>query len=656
MPKAGALPERGTPMIPGAEAPPGIIGTAGHVDHGKTTLVRALTGVDTDRLPEEKRRGISIDLGFADVALPSGRHAAIVDVPGHERFVRNMVAGASGIDLCLLVIAADEGVMPQTREHLDIALLLGVDRAVVALTKADLVDVQWLELVAEDVAKLLSGTPLASAPVLPVSAPTGAGLPELLAALDAGLAGAEGHQDRGFARLPVDRVFSVAGFGTVVTGTLTSGAIALEERLELLPDGGPVRVRGLQVHGRPVDRARAGQRVAVNLGGVPRAAVRRGNVLASPGSLQAEQRLAVRLRALAGTEKGLRHGQRLHLHLGTDEVLCRVSLLDRDELRPGADGFALLRLEGPLAAGRGDRFIVRSYSPVTTVGGGVVLEVGRRFRRRNPTDLQALGLAEKGDPAELLLRALVGTAPRTLAAAARGAGLPPPEALPLAQRLASDGRAIALGGMGEAAMYIAAQSWHELQGRVRDALSAYHARHPLRPGMPREELRRVAVQGADARTAAAVLARLAESGEVRTQGDHAALSTFAAALPSALAVPAERLVAGLEAAGLQPPPVGEAVSAAGLGGSEEERGEVLAFLVAAGRLVRVDPTLYFGTAAMEAAAARVRAILRERGTITVAELRDALGVTRKHAVPIAEYLDAMRITRREGDVRKLAGP
>jgi selenocysteine-specific elongation factor len=654
-PEPGGSPT-GQALPASAEAAPpaaGVIGTAGHVDHGKTTLVRALTGIDTDRLPEEKRRGISIDLGFAHLALPSGRQAGVVDVPGHERFIRNMVAGASGIDLVLLVVAADEGVMPQTREHLDIALLLGVTRGVVALTKADLAEPDWCELVAEEVGELLRGTPLAGAPQVPVSAVTGQGLPELLQALDRGLQDVRPRQDRGFVRLAVDRVFTVAGFGTVVTGTLTSGAVALEDRLELLPQGLAVRVRGLQVHGRPVERARAGQRVAINLGGVERSGVRRGDVLATPGSLEAQTLLAVRLRALPGRERGLRHGQRLHLHLGTAETVCRLTLLETDELAPGAEGFGLLRLERPLAAGRGDRFILRSYSPVTTVGGGVVLEAGRRFRRHSPADLQALVLAEKGDPAELLLEALAGPVPQPLAVAARQAGLPPAEATALAEALAAQGKVVALGGAAEAAVYIAAPALEALRHRVREVLAAYHRAHPLRPGMTREELRRAALEGAEARVVAAVLARLEAEGLVHIRGERVALRDFAPSLPPALQPVAERLVAALEAAGLQPPPVAEALQSAGFAGGEEERSELLAYLVEAGRLVRVDPALYFGAQALAAAVERVRAHLRAHGTMTVAELRDLLGVTRKHAVPLAEYLDAARVTRREGDVRRL---
>ena len=612
----------------------------------------ALTGVDTDRLPEEQRRGISIDLGFADLALPSGRHAALVDVPGHERFVRNMVAGASGVDLALLVVAADEGVMPQTREHLDILLLLGVARAVVALTKADLVDPPWLAMVAEDVGALLAPTPLAAAPLIPVSALTRQGLPELRLALDAGLAGAEARQDRGFARLPIDRVFSVAGFGTVVTGTLTSGAIAADEHLELLPAGRAVRVRGLQVHGRPVPSVRAGQRVAANLAGLERSEARRGDVLAAPGTLRAGDLLAVALTVLPGAARPLEHGQRFHLHLGTAQTVCRCTLLEADALAPGASAFALLRLQEPLAAGRGDRFILRSLSPMTTVAGGRVLEAGRRFRRHGAAGLQALRLLERGDPAELLLRAFAGPVPLALASAARAAGLPLAEAAPLAQALTADGRLVSLGAAPEA-WALATPRWADLRARVCSLLASYHVQYALRPGMPREALRGAALAGAETRAAAAVLARLAEEGVLRAEGEHVALPGHVPQLPPGLAAAADHLVAGLEAAGLQPPALAEALAAAGLPGGPPEHRELLAFLTAAGRIVAATDGLYFGSAAAAQAAERVRAHLRAHGSLTVGQLRDLLGVSRKYAVPLAEYLDEVRVTRREGDVRRL---
>ncbi len=647
----GTVTEGRTPSVP---PPPfaGVIGTAGHVDHGKTTLVRALTGVDTDRLPEEKRRGISIELGFAELVLPSGRHAGMVDVPGHERFVRHMVAGASGIDLALLVVAADEGIMPQTREHLEITLLLGVRRAVVALTKADLVEPEWLDLVREDVRLLLAGTPLGGAVQIPVAAPAGVGLAALLAALDAALPAQAARPADGFVRLPLDRAFSVPGFGTVVTGTLAGGTVAAQDRLELLPPGIGVRVRGLQVHGHPVEHAAAGQRVAVNLSGVQRADVQRGAVLATPGTLAAHDLLAARVDALPG--RTLEHGQRLHVHVGTGEAVGRLTLLEGAALSGGGSGLALLRLERPLVAGRGDRFILRQYSPVTTLGGGRVLDTGRRYRRHRADDLDALERAERGDPGELLLAALAQPAPQALAAAAGHAGLSGEQAAQAIGLLRQGGRVVVLEGWGEGAHFQAADQWERLCARVGAALAAYHQAHPLRLGMPRELLRQQALGQAEPRAAAAAVRRLGEEGLIRVEGELVALAGHVAQLPAAAGAQAERVVARLRAAGFAPPPVAEVLAGEGVAPDPEGQAELLVHLVATGRLVRADAQLYFAAEVAAEAADRVRAYLREHGTMSVAELRDLFGVTRKHAVPLAEYLDGIRVTRREGDVRRLA--
>ena len=637
--------------LPG-DASPGIIGTAGHVDHGKTALVRALTGVDTDRLPEERRRGISIELGFADLRLPSGRRAAVVDVPGHERFVKAMVAGASGMDVCLLVVAADEGVMPQTREHLQIALLLGVPRAVVALTKADLVEAEWLELVSDEVRTLLGGGAYSGAPLYPVSTLDGRGLDPLRTALDVALGAAAAHADRGFARLPVDRVFSVAGFGTVVTGTLTSGRVATEDRLLLLPSGTAVRVRGLQVHGEAVDQARAGQRVAVNLGGIERGAVRRGEVLATPGSLAPQRVLAVRFQALAGTG-ARRHGERLRIHLGTAEAMARLTLLQGDTLEPGGSAFALLRMESPLAASRGDRWIARSYSPVTTVGGGVVLDVGRHYRRGRASDLADLEAAERGDPAEWVRAALAGAVPLVVGEVARRAGLPEAEAVAALERLEAAGQVRAVG-TAAARWWHGREAWAALADRVTAAVAAWQTHYPLRPGMPREALRHAALEGLEPRGMAAVVAALAADGALQSGPDWVALPGHHPHLPAAWATVADRLEAELAGAGLTPPPVTEVLAASGWQDGEAERVEFLAHLCAVGRLVRVDAQLYYDAEVVAVAAERVRAFLRSHGAMTVADLRDLLGVTRKHAVPLAGHLDATHVTRRVGDVRQLA--
>ncbi|MBI5709463.1 MAG: selenocysteine-specific translation elongation factor [Candidatus Eisenbacteria bacterium] len=399
-----------------------IVGTAGHIDHGKTALVRRLTGVDTDRLPEEKKRGISIDLGFAPLVTPAGVHVGIVDVPGHERFVKNMLAGVGGIDLVLLVVAADEGVMPQTREHLAIVRLLGVTRGIVVLTKRDLVEDEWVAEVRRDVAALLQGTPLAGAPLVEFSAVTGAGTAELLAAMDGQLAGVAARAHGEPARLPVDRVFTVEGFGTVVTGTLWRGRIRTGDALELLPDARSVRVRRVQVHGETVEEARAGQRTAVALHGVERDQVERGDWLVVPGSLRPSSILDVRFELLADVPKDWPANTRVRFHLGASEIIGRLVLLEGDAVRPGGSALAQVRLERPTVAARGDRFVVRQYSPSRTIGGGSVIEPVAQ-KRRHAEEIAALEVHERGSlEARLLQKLEAVTKPAATAALAQAVG------------------------------------------------------------------------------------------------------------------------------------------------------------------------------------------------------------------------------------------
>ncbi len=626
-----------------------IIGTAGHVDHGKTTLVRALTGQDTDRLPEEKARGISIDLGFAEFTLPSGRRAGVVDVPGHERFIRNMVAGAAGMDLVLLVVAADEGVMPQTREHMDILQLLGVASGLVALTKKDLVDPEWLGLVADEVREALAGTFLEGAPVIPVSGVTGEGLDELKAAVDRLLAEARPRPGGGPARLPVDRAFSVAGAGTVVTGTLLSGSIAPEDRLELLPAGLAVRVRGVQVHGRRVERAIAGQRTAVNIVGADRNQVRRGDVLAQPGALRPTRTFAARLRLLTGA-RPLENEARVHLHTGTAEVLGRVLLLDRDRLEPGGSSFVQFKAEEPLVVARGDRYIVRSYSPVTTVGGGVVLDAARRYKRFNPSGLQDLARLETGSPRDLLAAVIQEGRPLAVGDVVRRAGLPWDALRPEAEALVESGGAVWLGARD---WLFSAAGYARLRERLAAFLASFHDRYPLRGGAPREEVRTALWPDLDVRASNALLQRLQEDGAVVLEPDRVALAGYDA-LPTEAAAACRRVEAAYRDAGLSPPAVSEVAPLAGADREGAGLEEVLRRLVADGALVKLGGDLYFHREALAEAADRVRAYLQEHGTMTVAQMRDLLGTTRRYAVPLAEHFDRVRLTRRVGDERRLA--
>ncbi len=647
-----------------------IVGTAGHVDHGKTALVRALTGQDTDRLPEERARGISIDLGFARLPLPGGLEAHVVDVPGHERFIRNMVAGAAGVDLVLLVVAADEGVMPQTREHLAVMDLLGVRRGLVVLTKTDLVEADWLALVGAEVAEAVAGTFLADAPVLAVSSVTGRGIEELREAIAAALAAVPPRPVAGPARLPVDRAFSVAGFGTVVTGTVWSGTVAAGDRLELLPASVQVRVRGVQVMGRPAERAGAGSRAALNLAGVELAAVRRGHVLATPGTVPVTDLVGLSFRLLPTAAGPWPTGRRVRVHTGTAEVIGRLALLDREEIAPGQEAPARLRLEEPLPVLPGDRCVVRSLSPVTTLGGGPVAAVGRRFRRR-AGDAEELRRLARGGALEAVAAALSEGAPVDAAGLARRTGLPETAAGAEAERLVAEGRALRLG-----AWFAGVAAVEEACSRLEDWLARWHRDHPLLRGAPREAVTGILGQEWRGTAASALLEELARRGLLELRDHLVALPGHAVRVEGDLEVLVARVEEAWRRAGVSPPPPEELVAGAlgelpaaalpaagagGPGGAEEAaRGvsppppqEITAYLLAEGRLVKVAEDIYLHLEVLEDVVARVRRHLSEKGTLTMAELRDLLGTTRRYAVPIGEYLDALRVTRREGDVRRL---
>ncbi|MEW6770814.1 MAG: selenocysteine-specific translation elongation factor [Bacillota bacterium] len=626
------------------------IGTAGHVDHGKTQLIKALTGIDTDRLKEEKERGISIELGFAYLDLPSGVRAGIVDVPGHERFIKNMLAGVGGIDIVLLVVAADEGVMPQTREHMDIVQILGIDRGVVALTKTDLVDEEWLGLVRDELREYLSRTSLAGAPVIPVSAVTGEGLPELVNALDQLVQVVQEKPAAGPVRLPIDRVFTIAGFGTVVTGTLISGTIKEGDSLEVLPEDVTVRVRSLQVHKVKTGAARAGQRVAVNLAGLEREAVGRGSVLATPGVFAPSTLIDARV-FLLPSAPALKNRARVRLHVGTAEVMGRVVLLERDELAPEASCYAQLILEEPVVTGRRDRFVLRSVSPLSTIGGGVVLEpVARRHRRFRPEVIAYLQTLEAGSPAEKVAQHLraVGK-PVEEDAVAAAVGLERETVAAVVEELAGAGEIKTIAAENQRFLYDAV-AYRDLQEKVRKLLRAYHRDHPLREGYPREELRSRLLPDLSGRVFQALLQALAGDGMVRLQPQVVAAADFTGEPSPAAARVLERLAEVYRQAGFQPPNWADAAAQAGV---PEGAAEYLAYLLRAGTLVKVGEDLFFHREALQEIEEKVVAALRERGEITVGEVRDLLNTSRKYALPLLEYFDAKRVTRRVGDKRVL---
>jgi selenocysteine-specific elongation factor len=639
-----------------------ILGTAGHIDHGKTSLVKALTGIDTDRLPEEKARGITIDIGFAHLDLGDYR-LGIVDVPGHERFVKNMLAGATGIDLALLVVAADDSVMPQTREHLDILRLLGLRHGVIALTKCDLVDETTRDVVAMEVRDLVRDSFLADAPLVPTSAGTGAGIAELKAALLEACRKARPEpraasaDEAGWFRLAIDRSFVVQGHGTVVTGSVTSGGVRVGDELEWQPRGGRVRVRALHNHDRPVEEVHRGMRAAINLAGVAHEDVVRGQELAAPGYLKPSRTLTVHLRASADARRPLKHRTPVRLHIGTAEVLATVSLLDTDALAPGQWGLAQLFLDEPATAVWGQPFVVRESSAATTLGGGRVLQpVARKIRRRH---VELIEWVERLAGADEEARALAlawfgGFAGFTPADLVRGAGIPPDRTPPLVERLHERGRLAAVNLGQSKQLLLHADLLSELEERVLAVLDRLHEQFPLLTAHDRKKVQaHLDYVGDDALVSAAVdrlLARKVLVGDAR----RVARADFKPKLSTNQRKLKDKIVATYREAGFQPPePSSFANQAGGHAASLKELFEIAA---AEGHLAHITDELYLHTDHETEMRRRVADKLAAGGPgLTVAEIRDLLGTTRKYAVPLCEYLDRVGVTRREGDLRVLVG-
>jgi selenocysteine-specific elongation factor len=624
-----------------------IVGTAGHIDHGKTALVRRLTGVDTDRLPEEKKRGISIDLGFAPLVTPAGVHVGIVDVPGHERFVKNMLAGVGGIDLVLLVIAADEGVMPQTREHLAIVQLLGVSRGIVVLTKRDLVEREWLDEVARDVRALLAGSPLTGAPIVEFSAVTGAGQEPLLATIDAALASAPGRKAAEPARLPIDRVFTVEGFGTVVTGTLWRGTVRVGDALDLLPGGHAVRVRRVQVHGATVEEARAGQRTAVAVHGVAKEQVARGDWLVAPGSLRPSSVLDVRFELLPDYPREWKAATRVRFHLGASEIIGRLVLLEGSSLAPGGNALAQLLLEKPAVAARGDRFVVRSYSPSRTVGGGAVIEPVAARRKRRGGGLESLAVHETGAlEARLLERLAAETRPVATAMLAQAMGESEASVGAALGRLVSAGQAVAPAE----GRWLAAARWRAAQETITREVEKYCAKYPARYGVPKGELKSGLKTAVEASLFDAAFDALVAASTLAVRGERVRPASSPWEPPAATMAALERVEAELEGAGLAVPETAAWQGKLGAAGTE-----VLSLGYFLGRLVRVSQELTYTARQLEALRAKLAAYFAKKPTLSVAEFKEIAGVSRKYGVPLMEHCDRAGWTVRSGDERKAGG-
>jgi selenocysteine-specific elongation factor len=605
---------------------PLTLGTAGHIDHGKTVLVHALTGVDTDRLPEEQRRGISIELGFARLELPSGRALSVVDVPGHERFVRTMVAGATGIDLFLLVVAADDGVMPQTREHLAVLEALEVPAGVVAVTKEDAVPAEELELAVEDVRVALAEGPYASAEVVPVSGLTGAGLEDLRAAIDAVALRTSSRADRqGPARLHVDRSFTLRGIGTVVTGTLWAGRLEAGQEVRLEPGGRRARVRSVQVHDRPVEHSAAGQRVALNLVGVERDEVERGDVVTADPGLRPTYLVDASVGLRAGV-RPLRRGARVHLHHGTRETPARVVPLEGEALEPGAPGLAQLRLERQIVPAAGDRFVLRQVAPPDTIGGGEIVDPHPRKHGPGEAHVKRLAALAGGDRLERLALTLDETPSGLTAGDADTADL---------ERLAVDGRAVAVGARDP--RWFSAQRLAEARRGLIEALDETGGRPASRGALARRA-------GIDDEAAAALLDVLVADGKARALGPGYVSSGVVAAAEDPLSA---RVLEALAEDRLEPRSAD--LLATALGADVGTVGERLDRLALEDGVVRVKPGLYYHRSGLDEARRRVVDICRRDGAVTIATLRDELGTSRKYAQALLEHFDATRVTRRRGD-------
>jgi selenocysteine-specific elongation factor len=625
---------------------PIVLGTAGHIDHGKTALVRALTGIDTDRLAVEKQRGITTELGFAHLDLP-GHRLAVVDVPGHERFIRSMVAGATGLDLVLLVIAADEGVMPQTREHLDVCQLLGVRRGIVVINKRDLVDDEWLAMVDAELAGFVAGGFLEHAPRIAVSAKTGAGMDELKAALAASVADLSPRPSTGVFRLPIDRVFTLKGFGTVVTGTIASGEVATGDDLHVLPRGIAGRVRGLQVHGSAVDRARAGQRCAVNLGGVSTDEIARGDVLAHPGIVAPTHLIDVRFRYVTGATAPLPLRCKVLVHHGTVQVGATLVLVGTRSLAPGASCFAQLRVdrETPLAAAPGDRFIVRGFQPLaghgTTLGGGEIIRVlAAKARAADHAAIVArFAAARFAERLALEIQSVHAAAPTVADLVHRTAATPAEvgEAL----RSLVDSGLVLRAGDADAAVHLHAEVAATLEQAILTRLE-----------LPREEIRQKLPAALPPRAFDALVDNLVVRGILETQGELLARATAGAPrAPRALSPLETELAARFAQWALEPPRPKE-LSAA-LGKPDAAVAAALTALTTAKVVTKVKPDLYVATAALAELEARLRAYLAANKEITPQAWKDLTGASRKYSIPLAEHFDAKKVTLRIGDLRRL---
>jgi selenocysteine-specific elongation factor len=629
-----------------------ILGTAGHIDHGKTSLIKAISGTDTDRLKEEKERGITIELGFAALDLPSGQHLGIVDVPGHEKFVKNMVAGATGIDIVVMVIAADEGVMPQTREHLEICTLLGVQYGLVAVTKIDMVDEEWLELVIEDIRDFARGTFLQEAPIVPLSSVTEKGIPEFIQTLDELAAKIPDRLPSDLFRLPIDRVFTMKGFGTVITGTLISGRVKTGEMIMIYPSEITSKVRGIQVHNHSADEAEAGMRTAINFQGLEKEAIRRGDVLSKPTALMASYMVDISLHYLASNKKPLKNRTRVRFHTGTSEVLGNLILLDRDELSPGEDSVAQLRLDSAVALVKDDRFVIRSYSPVYTIGGGKVLNPIPLKHKRFKSDIIE-GLKQLSHQAPEAVIALhlqaSGIQGLSLAHLKVMTNLPDKQLENTLQSLLSTKTLILVDK--ENRIYIHHNCFTTLKNDFQSHLADYHSAHPLKPGMSKEELKTKFPPFLTSKLFNLTLNQMVKEQKIVQEENTVRLASHTVSLGSKQADVKNKILDTYLQAGLQPPYFRELSKS--MDADPQRSRDILMHLVNEGAIIKVKEDLYFHAETIKKLRKKLVEFLEARGEINTPQFKEMTGVTRKYVIPLAEYFDSTNVTLRVGDVRKL---
>ena len=627
-----------------------ILGTAGHVDHGKTALVKALTDIDTDRLKEEKERGITIELGFAPLTLTNGQKIGIVDVPGHEKFVKNMVAGAGGIDLVVMVIAADEGVMPQTREHLEICELLSISRGLVALTKTDMVDEDWLALVQEDIRNFLKGTFLETSPIIPLSSITGTGLSDFLAALGEIISTLDERTDSGLFRLPIDRVFTMKGFGTVVTGTLASGRIKIGDTVEIMPSGAKAKIRGLQIHNETSQMAEAGQRTAINLQGTDRTTIERGYVLTSPSIFEASDRLDIHMKYLPGAGKKLKNRTLVRFHTGTSETISRIILPDREEIGPGEETYAQLIPKTPLVAMSGDRFVIRSYSPITTIGGGEIIDplAKKHGKHTIPGEEEKLHRGSGEDKTGIILdrAGLDGISSRSLSIRT---GLLPGEQEKILENMLSKKTALLLDR--DERRVVSAGIYRNLQKRVISETEAYHKKHPLKEGLSREELRTTLGGYIDPRLFNKAVRDLEADGKIVTEKENVRIEGHRISLKDEELRLREEITGIYRDSGLTPPSTKEIMEK--FSREMDAVTDILTVMINTEILVRVNEDLYFHKDALDRLKKDYKELLIRDGKASPASFKEMTGLSRKFIIPLMEFFDKTKLTIRVKDHRIL---